>query len=249
MNIQEIISNGLDLAGGDLIRQKLDTSFATLVCLNIIDTMMLQLASSKKSIRGYKTSMTLAANSNNGSAGTLEEYMLGDRYVRYRRNATDKWEILDVVDEIEELTDAENKGKHVILFVGTTDTTHYYLSWTPTESIVAELWGKILTDEIGNLNSLPPFPPEFSLLAAYRMADFVLNSLLILAPKDYGAFVVAEKGSLKLERDRCEFEWRKYREITSDSASSQRINEYVSSDDQEETGDLSQREIDSFYPG
>ena len=226
MLIQSIIAGALDLAGGDLIRQKLDSNFAVLAVLNVIDTMMLELSNSQKQIRGHKLTLTLAANADTGTidASALN---LDAKFVRFRENANDIWQVIDVVDEIEDLTRAANSKRRAILFQGSGATKTYFLSWTPDRAVSAELWGKAIAEEITDLNGLPPFPPEFSLLAAYRAAEFALNQLLLVDAKNYSAFVLAQKMSIKAERDRCEYVWRVYRALPSDAASASRVRPFT----------------------
>jgi hypothetical protein len=210
MLIQEIQTNALDLAGGELIRQKLDTHFATLTLLNIIDTMMLELSNSRKQFRGYKQDFTLAVGVDTGAID-LSAFDTDTKFIRWRLNANDGWKILDVVEEIEDLTRAVNKNERAILFQGIGPNATYFLSWKPDIEISAELWGKQIADEVTDLNDLPPFPPEFSLVATYRLADFCLNQLLMLDAQLYQPFVIAQKLTIRDDQRRVEHFWRRYR--------------------------------------
>lgn len=225
MIIQEIQTNAIDLAGGELIRQKLDTHFATLVTLNVIDTMMLEMSNTRKQMRGYKIDFTIPVTLTTGEIVT-ENLNLDTKFIRYREQVGDRWIYLDVVEEIEDLTRMENEGRRAILFQGAVSPLTYFLSWVPTKAINAELWGKQISPEITDLNDYPPFPPEFSMVAAYRIADFVLNQLLLMDAKAYGNFVVGQKGSIQREQLRCEFVWRVYRTGISDSMTRTKSKEY-----------------------
>lgn len=216
MLIAEIETNASDLAGGELIRQKLDKHQALLVTLNVIDTMMLELAAVTKQKSSYKADLTLVAGAKSGTID-MTAFALDSKFVRWRYNDTDRWQYLDVVEEIEDLTDDENMGRTSILFSGLGDETTYYLSFTPTASMSAEIWGKAVQPEIVDIADAPPFPPEFSLVAAYRIADFILNQLLLIDAKAYSAFVVAQKNSIATDARRCELIWLKFRAGVSDS--------------------------------
>src|SRR3982750_4609565 len=98
MNIQAIIANSLDLAGGILVRNSLDADAATLACLNVIDAMMLELGSSGKQIAGVKESVTFAANVQTGTIA-LTNTILDEKYVRYRvAGQLTGWNVLEVLD-------------------------------------------------------------------------------------------------------------------------------------------------------
>jgi hypothetical protein len=225
MLIQEIQTNGEDLAGGELIRARLDKHYGTLITLNIIDTMMLELSLSPKEIRGVKQTLTLEAGTDTGTVD-ISALNLDKKIVRWRRDTGDSWHIMDVVQDIEDLSRKANAGKEAILFVGTKSPLTYYLSFTPAEEITAELWGKQLAGEVTDLNDEAAFPPEFGLCAAYRIADFLLNQLLIIDAKGLGLFVAAQKQSIKKDSDRCEFIWTGYRVHIPDSSSMARSTDY-----------------------
>jgi hypothetical protein len=160
MLIQEIQANAMDLAGGELIRQKLDSDYAVLVTLNTIDSMMLELAMSPKAMRDIKSSFTLAAGTDTGTVATTS-FNTDNHVVRWRRNVDDLWKIMDIVEDIEDLTRLANTGREGILFTGTLSPLTYYLSFSPSENLMAEIWGKQLAADITDLNAAPPFPPEF----------------------------------------------------------------------------------------
>jgi hypothetical protein len=210
MLIQEIQANAMDLAGGELIRQKLDSDYAVLVTLNTIDSMMLELAMSPKAMRDIKSSFTLAAGTDTGTVATTS-FNTDNHVVRWRRNVDDLWKIMDIVEDIEDLTRLANTGREGILFTGTLSPLTYYLSFSPSENLMAEIWGKQLAADITDLNAAPPFPPEFGLVAAYRIADFLLNQLLIIDPRNLMPFVQAQKVSLQPERRRLDYIWTSFR--------------------------------------
>lgn len=217
MILQEIQVNAEDLAGGELVRQKLDKNFATLMTLNVLDTMMLEMSNTRKQFRGYKIPLTLAANVDTGTIA-VDVLNLDSKFIRYRENVNSYWRFLDVVEEIEDLTRKTNYAQRAILFQGVVSPLTYFLSWKPDAAIEAELWGKQISPEITDLNDFPPFPPEFSMVAAYRIADFVLNQLLLMDAKAYGNFVLAQKGSIQRDQERCEFVWLCYRARVADSS-------------------------------
>jgi hypothetical protein len=210
MLIQEIITNAEDLAGGELIRAKLDRHYSTLIALNIIDTMMMELSLSEKALRDIKQSLTLVADTDTGTFD-VSSFNLDSKTVRWRVNDNDPWNILDVVEDIEDLTRKFNAGKMAILFVGSRSPVTYYLSFKPAQDLTAEVWGKQIAAEITDLNDDPPFPPEFGMVAAYRIADFLLNHLLIIDPKNLQPFVIAQKASIASDKQRTEFIWTSYR--------------------------------------
>lgn len=139
--VQEIVSNALDLAGGELIREQLDANFALLNAMNVMDTMMLELANSGKQIPGYKIEIAIAAGETTGTVD-VSTLALDTKFVRWRRATTDRWEILDVVDDIEYLTDMENRSQQAIAFQGETSPATFFLSFTPEEAITLEVWGR-----------------------------------------------------------------------------------------------------------
>jgi hypothetical protein len=228
--VDQIIANGLDLAGGSLQKFELDDDFATLNALNIIDSMMLELAQSGKQTLGYKTTFTVGANTNTGTV-VVSAFALGEKFVRYRRQVTDRWSIIDVVDDIEDLTEKQNRATHAICLQGAVSPATYFLSWTPAEDTVFELWGKSIAAEITDLNAAIPLPPEFGLLVAYRVADTMLNQLLIHDAKAFQPFVIAQKGSLQRERDRLEYQWRAFLVMPADAGRSQRVRPYDLTED------------------
>lgn len=141
MDVQTIVAGALDLAGGELIREKLDAHLGVLAAMNVFDTMMLELANSGKQISGYKSTISVPAGTTTGSF-TSNTYLLDTKFVRYRTSDTDRWQIVDVVDDIEELTEKENRGKRAICFQGKSSPVTYFLSWTPDTAITLEVWGR-----------------------------------------------------------------------------------------------------------
>jgi hypothetical protein len=225
MLIQEIITNAEDLAGGELIRAKLDRHFSMLIALNVFDTMMLELSLSPKEIRGIKQSVTLSANTDTGTLD-ISTSNLDSKMIRIRRNSDSHWRMLDVVENIDDLTKKQNLGKLAILFVGTASPLTYYLSFTPVEDIEAEVWTKQASAELTDLNEGPPFPPEFGLVAAYRICDFLLNQLLLIDAKNFMPFVQAQKATMSADMRRVEFIWTGYRFGIPDGAASSQPDDY-----------------------
>lgn len=222
---QSIIANALDLAGGELIKNALDANFATLAAMNVIDSMMLELSLSQKQKTGAKVNLSLSANTDTGTINLSS--LSGDaRFVRFRENVNAPWQLIDVVDEIEDLTRASNEQRKAILFQGLENPVTYFLSWVPTVAISAEIWGKTVFEGVSDLDAGPPFPPEFSTLAAYRTAEFCLNSLLLMDERKFASFVIAQKATLKTERDRCEYAWRMFRALPADSAAISKVRPY-----------------------
>jgi len=234
MNIEEIITNGLDLAGGDLVRSSLSRNLATLNCLNVIDTMMLELANSSKAIKGYKEDIVLEANTKTGELPD-SILVLQDFFICYRETADSGLQILEILDDIEDLKRAEIAGKRAILLVEDSPRK-YYLSFAPTTDITAEMWGKTIGAEIADLNDLPPFPKEFGTLCAYRLADFTLNQLLIIDSKNFQPFVIAQKQSLAREQERLEHIWRVYRANPASANTFSQVDEYDWREDYREDG-------------
>ncbi len=225
MIIQEIEANALDLAGGELIRQKLDTHFATLIVLNVLDTMMLELSTTNKAFRSNKIDFNLEANTNTGTVIT-DTQQLDARFVRFRCGSGDSWRILDIVQTMDQLTRKENAGVGAILFIGTASPITYHLSFTPVAQLTAELWGSAAIADVANLNNTPPIPSEFGLVAAYRAAKFILNQLLLIDAKAFTPFVIAQKQALDVDSHRVENVWKIYRTEYSDSSSRLRSKAY-----------------------
>lgn len=223
MIIEEIITIALDLAGGELIKKTLSRNLATLYCLNVIDTMMLELANSSKAIKGLKESITLAANTNTGEL-PQSSLVLQDFFICYRENDSELL-FLNVLDDIEDLKRAEVEGKRAILFTGFAPRS-YYLSWKPAAAISCEMWGKSIGQEITDLNGLPPFPKEFGLYCAYRIADFTLNQLLAIDAKLWQPFVIAQKTSIKDEKKRLDHIWDVYRSSPASANTFDQVDEY-----------------------
>lgn len=147
------------------------------------------------------------------------------RWRRYPGAVGDRWEVLDIVQDIEDFTRAQNRGQKAIMFEGSSSPQTWTLTFFPEEDLTIEIWGKGISAEITDLNALPPFAPEFSLLAAYRVADFLLNRLLLI-DKAYRDFVIAQKGSIRGDQDRVEWVWKVYRFSPSDETSIVRTREY-----------------------
>lgn len=243
MTLEEILATAMDLAGGEIIRQKLDAHFAVGVELNVIDTMELELAQSGRNLPALKESITLAAGTNTGTIVTGG--VLGVRFLRWRLAATDRWNILDVLDSPEALTRAENQGRQAIMFAGFDKAAiTYYLSFVPDAPIVVELWVRSIGANA--IKGAPPragleaafLPDEFSLTAAYRVADFLLNQLLLLDGARYQGFVIAQKGSIAKEQSRSEYQWEVYRTQFSDSSSMIRAKEFNIMEDGNEEADV-----------
>lgn len=229
-SVDEIVANALDLAGAGLQRNALDDDFAVLNALNVIDSMMLELAQSGKQTLGYKVTFTVAANTDTGTVG-ISALALGDKFVRFRRAPTDRWEILDVVDDIEDLTEKQDRNAWAICFQGAASPATYFLSFVPNQDISMELWGKSVGAEISDLSAAAPLPSEFGLLVSYRVADAVLNQLLIIDGRTFQPFVIAQKATIARERDRLEYLWRAARAMPADFERSQRVRPYDITED------------------
>lgn len=237
MNIQAIIANSLDLSGGILVRNTLDADAATLACLNVIDAMMLELGSSGKQITGVKEAVTFTANTQTGTIA-LANTILDEKFVRYRTaGQVYGWQLLEVVDDIEDLTVAENESRRAVVFQGIDRTAiTYFLSWIPSEDIAAEIWGKKLATDVASLNDLPPFPNEFALLCAYRTADFVLNQLLLIDDKKFGSFVLAQKNSIRTELFKLTHIWEVYKANPASANNASRVRPFNAEDDLDDLG-------------
>lgn len=237
MLIQTIIANALDLAGGEMIRGKLDSNFALLAALNVLDAMMLELANSTKQIYGYKQALTLAAGTDTGIL-SVSGASLDRKFIRYRENAFASWQILPVVESVEALTEKHAGREKAICFQAAASDLNqrtYFLSWRPHAALEVEIWASRKPAPITDLNAAPQIPAEFALLAAYRLADFTLNNLLLIDDKKYGSFVIAQKITLKGERERLEYFWRVYR---SQPSSPTKIKAYDAGDDREYLDDF-----------
>lgn len=234
MRIETIIANGLDLAGGNLVRHALDADAAALACLNVVDAMMLELSACGKALTQIKEEVTLRAGAQSGDVN-LRYSTLDDKYIRYRTaGQTHGWHLLEVLDDIEDVTRAENENRKAICFQGLKRTSlTYHLSFVPAENIEAEIWTGRITPEIAELSSLPPFPEEFSLYCAYRLADFVLNQLLLIDDRKFASFVLAQKASINGEKARLQHIWEVYKAAPASANSVSRVREYNYRDDNE----------------
>lgn len=247
MTIEEILGAAMDLAGGEIIRERLDSHYAVGILLNIVETMDLELAQSGKAISNLKESITFTAGASTGTIATSG--VLDVRYVRWRRNVGDRWNILDVIDDIDAFTRAENNGRQAVMFAGSDRTAlAYRLTFTPEEAISAELWGRgwNTNDPVSRSGGLEIsyLPQEMGNCVAYRVADFLLNQLLLINPQTYQAFVAAQKGSIAGDMRRTEFQWEKYRSDFSDSRSTHKGREFnVLEEYNDEVDDL-----ESFVP-
>lgn len=249
MTLEEILGTSMDLAGGEIIRERLDSHYAVGILLNIVETMDVELAQSGKAISNLKETITLPAGVNTGTIATTGA--LGIRYVRWRQNTGDRWNILDVIDDIDQFTRAEDRGRRAIMISGSDETQlTYRLTFTPEEAISAELWGRGwgTNDPAGRTPAggleVSYLPKEMGNCVAYRVADFLLNQLLLINPQAYQGFVMAQKASIAGDMRRTEFQWEKYRTDFSDSRSTHRGREFnILEEHNEEVDDL-----ESFVP-
>ena len=229
MLLHEILSTAMDTAGGEIIGRRLDSHYAVGMLLNILETVDLELAASPRNLIPLKETVTFAAGTNTGSV--TSQGVLGVKYIRWRRDANDRWRILDVVETPEELTRAENRGRRAVLFLSAADpqAMTYLLSFVPEEAISAELWGRGIgsNDTVAREGGLElqQIPREMGMVASYRLTDLLLNQLLI---KDASlqAFVIAQKASVEKAALRAEFLWTRYLSGWSDAQADHRVREF-----------------------
>lgn len=230
MRLDEILSTAMDTAGGEIAHRRLDSHYAVGQLLNILETVDLELAASPRNLVPLKETVTFAAGTNTGSV--TSNGVLGVKYIRWRRYATDNWQILDVVETPDELTRAENRGRRAVMFLSAADPQNdmdYLLSFEPEFEIEAELWGRGIgsNDTVARDGGLElvQIPREMGMVASYRLTDLLLNQLLI---KDASlqAFVIAQKNSIMKAAEKAEFIWMKYLTGWSDAQAERRVEEF-----------------------
>jgi hypothetical protein len=218
MKISEIIATTYDLAGGNRFPLALRMDEITGYVLNIIDRMLGELTISDKGVRGHKISLTFPANVRTGTVNT-SALALEPNLFRYRESENERWQILDIVENIENLTNAENTGKFAVLFYGSSKATlNYQLSFKPEKDVVGELWGAEATAEMTGLDALPPFPKELASYVVHAAALIALDDLATLE-KPPMQFIALRKQSISAELKELTKIWTTYKSISADGGS------------------------------
>lgn len=207
--LSDIISNAMDLASAGQLDLKLDT--ATLYALNVVADMELEL---EHSARGRQ--MSVVAGSFTARSGTLPAL---PAYIRYRAGQNARWQYIDIVSDIEDLTRAENENRLAIMFFGSGNPYNYQLSFDPDASFnQAELWGagSNLASAAADTNSLhvaASIPASYAHLAANRTALLLLDDALLLNPAAANliAFVQSRANSLAIRQRDLQHRWTVYR--------------------------------------
>lgn len=215
MKGREIIGNAIDLAGAAQV-EKLEAHTATLHYLNAISDRNLQLELSSRGHRFYQIADdSFAAGA---SSGTLTDQTLRMRpqYVRYLTPidstvAFSRYGAINVVDTIEELTEASNRGEKAVIFTGVAPI-NYLLSWTPQEALAVQIYGTAGADTQTDIADEPDFPQKFADLISVQIALFMLDELLLLENAEkFVMFVNARKPGLETRLKRLERLWDVYR--------------------------------------
>lgn len=203
MNIQAIIGNVIDRCGGDLIGEKLPSGIATLHVLNTLEILGQELANTFKGTFALKATETLIEQT--GQLETTPVFLYRPQYVRYRftENSPSShgigWQELFVLNDVEEITHAENVARPAIWFYGK-HPFNYQLSFEPQGGIEVEIWGQNVSSVVANLSIVPQIPEEFSQYVALRAAMIFLDDLLLLRDAaKYQAFFSARKQTMMEE--------------------------------------------------
>lgn len=213
MNIQVILGNVIDRCGGDLIKEKIPSGAAVLHVLNVIETMGLELADTFKGT--YRLSLQQLWSAKTGTLPASPTLLNKPQYVRYRLpNLAPEiygWQEIFIVNDIEELTHAENVGRRCVMFSGQ-HPFKWDLSFVPHENMNVEVFGQFFDPEIASLSNRAPYlPAEFSQLVAVEAALRLLDDLLLLdGAQRYQAFIVARKNTLMEDRRRLDTLWQSF---------------------------------------
>jgi hypothetical protein len=211
--IGQIISNAVDLAGGAYIANVIDIGQVTLYALNVISDMELELDNSARGQNARKETVTFAADTNEGTLEFLP------KFARYRdtsiSGAYRRWNILDIVSDIEDLTEYENQGRFAMLIeqanlVVDTLEFPYRLSFIPQIALEVELYGS-REAVIEGLEGETGINTDYSHYAATKVALIVLDDLLLMDANKYMAFVNNRKQMMALRLRNLEHRWNVYR--------------------------------------
>lgn len=203
MNVQAIVGNVIDRCGDDLIKEKLPTGTVTMHVLNTLEILGNELANTFKGTFALKSVETIIQQT--GQLAESPIFLYRPQFVRYRLTESNinspgtGWQELFVLNDIEEITHAENVGRPSIWFYGK-HPFNYQLSFVPLGGIQVEIWGQNVSSVVANLSVVPQIPAEFAQYVAIRAALVFLDDLLLLndAPR-YQAFFSARKQTLMEE--------------------------------------------------
>lgn len=230
MLLSEIIAYSMDEAS-EPVRQIIGANKMTLFVLASLDYYELQLQSSSKSQLGTKFEFTPTAQDGEVSdyAATLpgKNFKEG-RYVRKRLTSSQSqsWEIIDVVENIESLTELANRGRRGIVFYGI--PARFQLSWTPSSvPETFEVWSNRDPLALTGLDDEPEIATKFHRMFGIRAAIKALAELL-LPPNGnaYRDFVSMKTALLKEELAVLEHYWFVHIALAADSNNPTVANEY-----------------------
>lgn len=232
MLLSEIIAYSMDEAG-EVVRDIVGVNKMTLFVLASIDYYNLQIQSSSKNPLGSKFDFEPTVQDGLVSAYAASspgKNFRDARYVRKRLTAPESyqsWEIIDVVENIETLTELANRGKRGILFYGI--PAKFQLSWTPTDSVTEtfEIWSNRDPLAVSGLDAEPETAGKFHRMFGVRSAIKGLTELL-LPPhgKSYVDFVSAKIAILKDELAVLEHYWFVHIANAADADNPSVANEY-----------------------
>lgn len=211
MEVSGIVANVIDRCGGDLI-ERVNSATATLHVLNVLELYGLELANTFKGSFAIKRNERFSAQS--GALSAESSFIYRPQYVRYRGGDSNAagWQELFVLNDIEELTKAENTGVRAIWF-SKVKPFAYQLSFMPQSPIDVEIWGQNYNSQLTALSAVPALPEEFSQLVAVEASIRFLDDLLLLDnAARYQAFFVARKRSLEDEKRQLRRLWNNFKE-------------------------------------
>lgn len=225
MKLSDLISMVHDECG-DARREMIGANRVALSVINQLDLYSVKMAASQKG--SYSTlSFTPTMQTGNIALTFVPEIV---RTRRLPENSVyANWEIIDVVSDIEAISNDETHGRLSILFLN--NFTQYQLSWKPLagNAEVLEIWGKAASqNRPGLTDTVTAIPIEFHQLIAVRSALEVLDDLLLprMDGMNYVPFVTARKGSLDAKARELEHFFNVFRTTSPDFKSINRAAPY-----------------------
>lgn len=223
-SLNDIISNAVDLAGGTNVAVNLQTNAATLYALNVLADMELELSGSSRGRNAEKLSERFVGRSRSGTVNNLPTF------IRFRSSdgRRERWQIIDIVSDIEDLTEAENRGRRAVLFLGNSSPFAYELSFEPAGFCEFECWGRTESTTPDGLGSqAASIPDAYAHLAANRCALLLLGDLM-LAPNaaQLIPFAQARAAQLQARQRDLEHRWTVYRSDADNSLADARVAAY-----------------------
>ncbi len=241
MTVSEIINNAFDLAGGSLVKNKLDQHTGVLACLNILREMQMEVANSGKLNSSFVYETTLGAGLETGEIDIHTPFTTDKKIILYKSsNNLNTYELLSQVTSFADVASSKNAGRRVIHLTGTGRSLKYYLSFAPPEPLSVQIWLKSSWSDIAAMDDDSNLPSDMDLVAVYRLAGYFLNQLLLpeTGGKEYFAFVQSQTALMQQNARRVEHIWRVYLHAPPDSGSVRQVRPYEIEDELGETFDL-----------